>query len=73
MELNITEKDYYEDTLKRKLANAPIGFSFKPAWLFDKDPVSARMCRKFFEEVTAGLIPNVRRNGLYSRDGYTVI
>lgn len=73
MELNITEKNYYENTLKRRVANAPTGISFTPAWLFDKDPVSARMCRRFYEEVTAGLIPNVRRNGLYSRDGYTVI
>lgn len=72
MELNITEKKYYENTLKRRMANAPTGVSFTPAWLFDKDPVSPRMCRKLFEEVTAGLIPNVRRNGLHSRDGYTV-
>jgi len=73
MNLNKTENEYYEKNLKSKIANAPRGISFAPAWLFDKDPVSMRMCRKFFEDVTAGLIPNVRRNGRYSRNGYTVI
>ncbi len=73
MKLNQTEHDYYENTLKRKVLNAPTGISFTPAWLFDKDPVSPRMCRKFFEEVSAGLIPNIRRIGSRSQDGYTVI
>ena len=73
MNLNQTERDYYENTLKRKVSNAPTGISFAPAWLFDKDPVSPRMCRKFFEEVSAGLIPNIRRIGTRSQDGYTVI
>ena len=74
MKLNQTEQDYYENTIiKRKVLNAPTGISFTPAWLFDKDPVSPRMCRKFFEEVSAGLIPNIRRIGTRSQDGYTVI
>lgn len=73
MKWNQTEYDYYENTLKRKVVNAPTGISFTPAWLFDKDPVSPRMCRKFFEEVSAGLIPNIRRIGTRSQDGYTVI
>ena len=73
MKLNQTEHDYYENTLKRKVSNAPTGISFTPAMLFDKDPVSPRMCRKFFEEVSAGLIPNIRRIGSRSQDGYTVI
>lgn len=73
MRLNQTENDYYENTLKRRVSNAPVGISFRPAWLFDKDPVSARMCRHFFEEVSAGLIPNIRKIGTRSRDGYTVI
>lgn len=72
MQLNKTENEYYE-TLKNKVANAPRGISFAPAWLFDKDPVSPRICARFFQDVTAGLIPNVRRNGRYSRNGYTVI
>ena len=73
MELSPKEHDYYENTLKKKLSNAPTGVSFTPAWLCDKDPVSARMCRKFYEDVKAGLVPNVRMNGLCSKDGYTVI
>lgn len=73
MNLNRTEYDYYEHTLKRKVANAPTGISFTPAWLFDNDPVSPRMCRKFFEEVSAGLIPNIHRIGSRSQDGYIVI
>ena len=73
MRLNKTENDYYENTLKRRVSNAPVGIFFRPAWLFDKDPVSPRMCRKFYEEVTAGLIPNVRRNGNRSQNGYTII
>lgn len=73
MRLNQTENYYYENTLKRRVSNAPVGISFRPAWLFDKDPVSARMCRHFFEEVSAGLIPNIRKIGARSQDGYTVI
>lgn len=73
MILNQTEHDYYENTLKKKLSNAPVGISFRPAWLFDQDPVSPRMCKKFFEEVSAGLIPNIRKNGTRSQDGYTIV
>lgn len=40
MRLNKTENDYYENTLKRRVSNAPVGISFRPAWLFDKDPGS---------------------------------
>lgn len=72
--LNQVEQDYYDNKLMKRLSSsATAGMSFSPAWLFDKDPASPRICRKFFEEVSAGLIPNIRRIGSRSQDGYTVI
>ena len=73
MNLNKIENDYYENTLKKRAANAPAGLSFTPAWLFDQDPVSPRMCRKFYEEVSEGLIPNIHKIGKRSQDGYIAI
>ena len=73
LKLNQTEHSYYENNLKKRVSNAPTGLSFTPAWLFDKDPVSPRMCRKFYEDVSAGLITNIIRAGTRSQDGYIVI
>ena len=72
--LNSAEKNYYQNVLKRRALNAPSGVVFKARWLFDKkDPVSARLCRRFFEEVSMGMFPNITKNGTRSRDGYTVL
>lgn len=72
--LNLAEKNYYQNVVKRRALNAPSGVVFKARWLFDKDhPVSARICRRFFEEVSIGMIPNITKNGTRSRDGYTVL
>ena len=50
MNLNTNERDYYESLLA-KISTLPHGLSFKITQLFDKDPVSPRICRKFYEDV----------------------
>ena len=71
--LNSTETKYYQTVLKTRALNLPAGVSFKISSLFRNDPVSPRLCRRFFEEVLAGLYPNIAAAGKKSRDGYTVL
>ena len=72
MNLNTNERDYYESLLA-KISTLPHGLSFKITQLFDKDPVSPRICRKFYEDVKSDNITNIRLNGTRSIEGYTVI
>ena len=71
--LNSAEKNYYQNVVKRRALHAPSGLVFRTRFLFGKDPVSARICRRFFEEVSMGMFPNITKNGTRSRDGYTVL
>ncbi len=72
MKLNENEKEYYDKILKKRIAGLPTGVSLKAAALFDTDPVSARICRQLFSDVSAGVITKLRPNGQRSKDGYTV-
>lgn len=73
LRLNNTEYAYYKNIFLIQIGHYPQGTTFKAADVFGADPTCPRICRRFYEDVSAGLFPNIVRNGKYSRDGYTVV
>ncbi len=59
--------------MKKRALKARPGEAFKAKLLFAQDPVSARLCRKFFEDVSMGRFKNIKTIGTKSSDGYIAI
>ena len=72
LKLTVNEEHYYHNTFLVKVAILPKGFEFTASYLFDPLYTSARICRRFYEDVKAGLFPKIRLKGVRSREGYVV-
>ncbi|MCR5210812.1 MAG: hypothetical protein K6C99_11420 [Lachnospiraceae bacterium] len=70
--LTKNEGNYY-DKILAKIAQLPVGISFTPAYLFDPDPTSSRLCRKLWYDVSNNRIPNLKSVGSKSCEGYRTV
>lgn len=71
MTLNNKERDSYQKNFLKRIPNLPAGI-YQISDFFGTEPSVPRISRKFYEDVTAGLFPNVALYNNKSSEGYVI-